>query len=312
MLPPNRPSSTLKLLAYFAFVTFSLLILYEPRLGGFHGWNWDRASSSALADNDIPKKIWYKLGPKGLSIECKQWMDTCLSKSPSYKYEIFTDASADEYVKREFAYRQDIIDIFLGLTVPILKADLLRYLLLFNEGGIYNDLDVSCETPIETWIPSQFKKEANLVVGWEFDAGWEDNIIREFASWTILAKAGSPHMLMTINDTIDYLREKTVQHNVGYEGLTLEMTGDVVDATGPRRMTRGIFKSLEVMLNRAIDIREEVGNLLEPAIIGDVLILPGYAFANSSNTYPEGQGGQPLVTHHYAGTWKNSKGGEIA
>ena len=84
-----------------------------------------------------------------------------------------TDLSGDAYVKEHFAHRPDIMDTFLALPFPILKADFLRYLLLFNEGGIYFDLDVSCEgPPIHDWVPEQYKKDAGLVVGWEFDVCW--------------------------------------------------------------------------------------------------------------------------------------------
>lgn len=38
----------------------------------------------------IPKKIWYKLGPKGLSEEAKQWTETCISQNPGWSYEYLT------------------------------------------------------------------------------------------------------------------------------------------------------------------------------------------------------------------------------
>jgi len=60
-----------------------------------------------------------------------------------------------------------------------------------------------------------------------------------------------------------------------------------------------------------IDINQNISNLLEPKLIGDILVLPGFSFALSSNHYTEDQKqGPPLVKHHYAGTWKNDHGGE--
>lgn len=92
----------------------------------------------------MPKKIWYKLGPKGLSDESRAWADDCLSKNSDYEVEILADESGDAYVKEHFATRPDIVETYLQLPIPILKADLIRYMLLFNEGGVWNDLDVSC------------------------------------------------------------------------------------------------------------------------------------------------------------------------
>ena len=260
----------------------------------------------------VPAKIWYKLGPKGLNDETRGWIDTCLKKNPTFQSEFMTDLVGDSYVKEKFALRPEIVETYLAFPIPILKADLLRYLLLFAEGGIWSDLDVACEdTPIQDWIPEEYKKDANLVLGWEFDMGCGDKFVREFASWTIMAKPRSPHMSMIIDDILDGVRETTEKHKVKVTDLTLEMIGDVVDFTGPRRLTRSVFKSLTWILNDTVDHRN-ASDLMEPKLIGDVLILPGYAFAASSNHYAADQAGTPLVTHHYAGTWKNEHGGETA
>ena len=266
-------------------------------------------TSPAIA---VPAKIWYKLGSKDLNDETRGWIDNCLKKNPTFQSEFMTDISGDSYVKENFALRPDIVETYLAFPIPIFKADLLRYLLLFAEGGIWNDLDVTCkDTPMQDWIPEEYKKDANLVLGWEFDVGWGDNFERQFASWTMMAKPRSPHISMIIDDILDGVRETTEQYKVKVADLTLEMTGDVVDFTGPRRLTRSVFKSLTRMLNDTVDHRN-ASELMEPKLIGDVLILPGYAFAASSNHYAANQSGTPLVTHHFAGTWKNEYGGETA
>jgi hypothetical protein len=63
-------------------------------------------------------------------------------------------------------------------------------------------------------------------------------------------------------------------------------------------------------LDTTIDDRN-ISGLKVPKLIGDVLVMPGNAFAASQSGFPEDQGPR-LVTHHYAGTWKNDKGGEVA
>ncbi|KAL6155713.1 hypothetical protein ACJBU6_05915 [Exserohilum turcicum] len=190
---------------------------------------------------------------------------------------------------------------------------MLRYLLLWDQGGIWSDLDVSCESiPIEEWIPAEYQGKAALVVGWEFDAGWPEPYVRQFASWTIMAKPRLPHMLQAVDQILERLREETAEHNVTIANVTLEMMGDVVDFTGPRRLTSGVFASLEKTLRQTIDT-EKLKNLTEPRLVGDVLVMPGHSFAASSNTYPpelKAQLPPQLVTHHYAGSWKNDKGGE--
>ncbi|KAI3390227.1 hypothetical protein diail_11844 [Diaporthe ilicicola] len=266
-------------------------------------------------DEGIPKRIWYKLGPKGKSNEIEEWTQSCVKQNPAYRYEFFSDPSADYWVEQTFsATRPDIVEIYLNLTIPILKADLLRYLLLYVEGGVWSDLDVSCEgIPIDEWIPEEHKNETSLLVGWEFDAGWNWEYTHEFASWTILSKPGLPHMLMVIDDIVDSIHRSMEEANVSIAGLTMEIVGDIVDYTGPRRMTRSILKSLELALGQPVG-REVIENIVNPVRVLDVTILPGYAFANLTNKFDEANGpvGPTLVTHHYAGTWKNEKGGELA
>ncbi|KAH7355733.1 hypothetical protein BKA66DRAFT_475128 [Pyrenochaeta sp. MPI-SDFR-AT-0127] len=263
--------------------------------------------------DEIPKTIWYKLGPSGLNNDTQGWTDSCVNGNPDYRAEFMTDEKADGYVKNAFAARPDILESYLGLTIPILKADLLRYLLLYDQGGIWSDLDISCEgIPIDDWVPPQYKDDAGLVVGWEFDVGWEQPFVRQFASWTIMAKPGSPHMLQVIEDIVQTTQQMMHQYKVSVENITLAMAGDIVDFSGPRRLTLGIFKSLGRTLNRTVG-PDEISEIVEPKLVGDVLVMPGRSFAASANRYKaeeEEKLPPKLVTHHYAGTWKNDHGGE--
>ncbi|KUI66500.1 Initiation-specific alpha-1,6-mannosyltransferase [Cytospora mali] len=262
----------------------------------------------------IPKKIWYKLGPKGLNDDTRKWTETCITQNPQYHAEFLTDQSADEFVRNRFSDRPDIVDTYMALTVPILKADLLRYLILYAEGGVWFDLDVSCEgIPIDDWIPEQFRQDANLMVGWEFDAGYHFAFDRQFTTWTVLARKGVGHLMAVVDDIVRTIGELAEVHGVPIAGLKVDMVGDIVDLTGPRRFEQNVIESLERSLNKT-DGWDEYYEILEPKMVGDVVILPGYALCASFNTY-EGQDservGPSLVTHHYAGSWKNENGGEV-
>jgi alpha 1,6-mannosyltransferase len=47
-----------------------------------------------------------------------------------------------------------MVEDYLALPIPILKADILRYVILYDQGGIWFDLGVSCEgVPIDEWVP---------------------------------------------------------------------------------------------------------------------------------------------------------------
>lgn len=269
----------------------------------------------ALGTPTFPKKIWYKLGPKGISDQVRNWTDTCIEQNHEYTAVFLTDAAADNWVRVSYAFRPDIVETYLNLSVPILKADFLRYLLLFAEGGIWFDLDVSCEVPVDEWIPPQYESNISLLVGWEFDVGWGENVIHQLNSWMIMAKPELPHMMMAIEDILQGLNDVCENNGVTIADVTLPMVGDVVDFTGPRRLTRSVYKSLQETLN-ATDaeferLERSTWFIREPKVLGDVLILPGFSFASSMNTYNEMDiVGPPLVRHHYLGSWKNDHGGE--
>ncbi|KAE8843014.1 hypothetical protein HRS9139_02311 [Pyrenophora teres f. teres] len=108
------------------------------------------------------------------------------------------------------------------------------------------------------------------------------------------------------------IEEVMEKHKVPVEEISLDMIGDVVDFSGPRRLTYGILKSLKGQLNREIG-EKEIRKLYQPKPLGNVLIMPGYSFATTQNSYQPGDELKTLpklVQHHYAGTWKNKNSGE--
>ena len=247
------------------------------------------------APEGIPEKIWYKLGPKGLTEQAHRWIVTCSDYNPRHRVELMTDESSDAYVAQTFATRPDIVGIYLALTVPILRADLLRYLILYAEGGMWSDLDVSCESvPIADWVAPEYRARADLVVGWEFDVGWGAIGQRQFASWTILARPGLPHMQQVIEDIVEAVQATAALHKVPVSGLDMTMVGDVVDFTGPRCFTRGILKSLQRTLGREVDV-VAISEIRQPKLVENVLILPGFAFANSTNFFNPGESVGPIL-----------------
>ncbi|KAJ5316693.1 hypothetical protein PENANT_c016G09386 [Penicillium antarcticum] len=249
----------------------------------------------------FPAKLWQKSGPMGVSPERQVEISSWLEKNPALRHEILTDGSADEYVREQFADYPQILDLYLSLQVPILKADLLRQLILYADGGIWSDLDVTCHEPINTWIPKDFISKSNVVVGLEFDG-------IQFSSWTVMTKPRTSHIVAVINYVTKALEDSATQHNVTMANLTMEMISDVVDVTGPQAMTRALFQNLELEMGLPMG-RDNITNITQPTLFQDVLVLPDAAFAAGQGGWPKNRGPY-LVEHHYAGSWKNKDGGE--
>lgn len=55
-----------------------------------------------------------------------------------------------------------------SLNLPILRADIARYLLVYTYGGVYADLDTRALRPVEEWRDGH--ANVSLIVGVEADA----------------------------------------------------------------------------------------------------------------------------------------------
>lgn len=91
-------------------------------------------------------------------------------RNPTYQYQLYTDEDTIAYVSNNFKSEPSIVDTFKKISDNILRADFFRYLALLAEGGVYSDIDTLCTRPIDHWIPDQFKSDARLVIGIEYDS----------------------------------------------------------------------------------------------------------------------------------------------
>ncbi|KAJ5959675.1 uncharacterized protein N7479_006825 [Penicillium vulpinum] len=253
------------------------------------------------AQLSIPSKLWQKAGSMKINDDREKDIRSWLDVNPRLRHEILTDGSADEYVREHFADYPDVLELYLSLPVPILKADLLRQLILYADGGIWSDLDVTCHQPIHTWIPEQYQNRTNVVVGLEFDG-------TQFASWTVMSKPKTSHIVAVIKYVIDGLKASAANHNVTTAQLNMTMISDVVDVTGPQAMTVAILKNLQKEMGVPFG-QANITSIKEPTLFQDVLVLPNAAFASTQAGFPEDRGPY-LVEHRYAGSWKNENGGE--
>lgn len=115
---------------------------------------------------------------------------------PDHRYELLTDGAAETYVLDRFADDSRIVNAYMGINDFILRADLIRYLALLKEGGVYGDLDLGCLEPIDLWIPPNFKDNTSVVLGVEVDNGFRQNSrkLSELVDRTIMARRNLPFM----------------------------------------------------------------------------------------------------------------------
>lgn len=318
----GRLPFVLKLLALFGVICLLINYFAPSNTSPFHTFSQAISSrSDTLTGQEIPKKVWQTWHTSAILLddEERERARTWQEKNPHYRYELLTDIGAESYVRDHFANDPLIRDTFLNLTDKILRADFMRYLVLAAEGGIYADLDVVCQEPIDTWIPPAFQDKTGVVVGVESDRLPVENdanlyydyrkYIWGINNWTFMCKAGHPFMRFVAESVARNLLEMARKQ---YRSLgTMKLSyKEVIDSTGPRAFTDAFFAYATRVTGKKFTYKDAT-MLEEPKLIDDILILPIRAMSTAEAEREGVEGAQstnwPAVVFHWSvGSWKST------
>lgn len=265
----------------------------------------------------FPRKIWQSWKVDSLRFEDRDLMRarSWTIKNPGHRYEVLTDDNALMFVEEKFGptglNRPDIVSTYSSLTATIIQADLLRYLVMYVEGGVYADIDVEALKPIEEFIPERyFERDVDVIIGIETDQpDFKDHPIlgskaQSFCQWTFACKPKHPVMLRLINNILLWLHDMTIIQEKPISELEFDFD-DVLSGTGPSAFTAAFLAELSDMSGEEITWNT-FHDLKESKLVEGVLVLPAEAFAASSGHSHSGthDGRQALVRHHYhASMW---------
>ena len=312
----------LKFVALFALLAFLINFLLPSNSSPLYTFsNAFSSKSSDLGSQEIPKKVWQTWHTSAILLgdEEKERARSWQEKNPHYQYELLTDHGAESYVRRNFADNPLIRDTFLNLTDKILRADFMRYLVLAAEGGVYADLDVVCQEPIDTWIPPAFQGKTGAVIGVENDRLPVQNdadlyydyrkYIWGINNWTFMCKAGHPFMRFVAESVARNLLEmaRKQYRTLGTMKLSYK---EVIDSTGPRAFTDALFAYVSRVTGKKFT-HKDATMLEEPKLIDDILILPIRAMSTAEAERDEVEGAHsrdwPAVVFHWSvGSWKGN------
>lgn len=263
----------------------------------------------AWSTETIPRNIWQiYFGP--IPDDVDHHLLAWITKNPHHSYVLMRDEGADAFARYHYANRTDILDLFLNLKLPVFRSDLLRYMILESEGGVYSDLDAIAQTPIDDWIPEEFRSRTRAVVGIEYDQLedkelWPSLKLRvQFCQWTLAASKGHPLMTMIVNNVA-----ASIQALARKKGTTVAdlkpIDDEVTQTTGPVIWTTTVFEGLSAAVGEPITWHNITG-INSPRLYGDILVLPIDAFGtgqpHSRSTLNGAE--DALVKHQFKGAWR--------
>ncbi|KAF2680064.1 glycosyltransferase family 32 protein [Lentithecium fluviatile CBS 122367] len=261
----------------------------------------------------IPRKIWqtWKTGPLAFEQRDSDAAKTWPAKNPSYRYEVLTDDNSNQYVEWHYGpkgfNRPDIVNLYRELNITIIKADLLRYLVMYAEGGVYADIDVECLRPVDRFIPERYsEQEVDMIIGVEIDEpAFVDHPIlgskcKSFCQWTFAAKPRLPVMMRLIENIQDWLHELSHEKGVAVSQLELDFN-EVISGTGPSAFTKAVLEQMTAQNHGKPVTWDLFHNLAESRLVNGMLVLNVEAFAAGQGHSDSGNHDSrgALVKHHY-------------
>jgi len=130
-------------------------------------------------------QIWFVINNSKIPDEWKKAQKSVISMNPNWNYVLVTEDYALDVVKRYFP---DFYDTYVSFKYTIQRIDAIRYLLLYLYGGIYLDLDYTCN---KSFDDINLTKEVGLIKS--------NNTPGVFTNSFLISKKGSEFWLKCIN-----------------------------------------------------------------------------------------------------------------
>ena len=141
--------------------------------------------------------------------------------NPSYEYKFFNDNDMDIFVSENF--NGDIIECYNKLNIRAAKADFWRYLILYQCGGIYIDMDCMITQSLDSLITN----DNDAILSIETVGICDGPDKNYYINWAMIFAKGHPILKKTIEFLITNVKNNSYPN-------------DIFNTTGPAVLTRAI------------------------------------------------------------------------
>lgn len=214
-------TTVLILIISFIITYISLNLNFSK--SNFSKSNFEKIQSTTKFSQKIPKIIWQIAKDKNMAKLYKNHSKKIRKLNPDYNYIIFYEKDAEKFILKY--YNKYILNAFNSINECYgpAKGDLLRYLLIYQFGGVYFDLKSGTNTSLNKIIN---KEDEFLYSSWP--GSYNDNLLKtgfgEFQQWWLISIPKHPLLKNIIKSVVENIYNKTNSRLTGKFGV-IKITG---------------------------------------------------------------------------------------
>jgi hypothetical protein len=195
--------------------------------------------------NQIPKVV-YQVYTQGYDAipECvKKVIEENKRNNPNYKFVLYDYESIDSYLK--YNTRKEIYDTFklINRKCHACVADFFRYVIIYEEGGIYADIKTKFNKPLDSWVNTNDKIKLSLWP-WYHHSYLQKYYPKNFIFETKNREINQSVLIYPKNHQILYEVINEMLKNINEEHLNPKKKQHVLEITGPHLYTKVIAPKL--------------------------------------------------------------------
>jgi mannosyltransferase OCH1-like enzyme len=226
----------------------------------------------------IPKIIHQTWKSKELTPYFKKASNSWKRMNPNYTYRFYDDTDCLEFITKNYP---NYLKLYKDLYLPVQKADLFRYLVIYHNGGYYTDIDTTCIKPLRRLGT----RDDTCIVGIDEIKGSKGKkhkrARKEYLQWFFGAEAKHPALLEVV---------KVIQERMDKQPCTKKLSEDdryTLWLTGPRAFTEGLKRFSDKYPKKPITVKDMC------------------YFGSTNAFYNKDCLNKAFLLHHYDGSWKN-------
>lgn len=157
--------------------------------------------------------------------------------NPDFQFRYYDDKSMIQWISENCDKRTREIFLNINSKYGAARADLFRYLILNQIGGIYLDIKSSCKVPFSSFIVSRDKlitshwmtDDGKIDTNFGIHLGLLKHRLTEYQQWFVIAQPNNVVLTEVINQVLTILQKKTNAFNAKFGRVgVLESTGPIV------------------------------------------------------------------------------------